>query len=351
MKDNELTINNLNTHHLVSVWLSLKNFSFICKWFCAMYIIMVVTYLRLLLFLASFFCYNATKSTQFTKKQCSLSDTTTISGTLSYTMPHTMHIFFMVSLGIFSGSFIVVIAPQLLCSVHISKLPFAAAVVWISIYYHYHLHSFTLLLWVTSMSYWWNVSLSHAIQTITIYLDIWLAVHHSILFLLLPTWYTNFLFIHTNCIKLNSSTCFERNPLIIRRLTQIVHMQPLVSSLSASDRLVQPLRQDCLSGCTRRSLAKNDNTRGCICTIYVDLLMMSGLRSKHVEEFNLMQFVWMNKKFVYQVGNNKKVAASAWLIQLKVWWCTDLQTLNTVIFPTLRMHSFWSWSLLICTVP
>jgi len=26
---------------------------------------------------------------------------------------------------------------------------------------------------------------------------------------------------------------------------QIVHMQPLVSSLSASDRLVQPLRKDC----------------------------------------------------------------------------------------------------------
>jgi len=58
------------------------------------------------------------------------------------------------------------------------------------------------------------------------------------------------LFIHTNYIKLNSSTCFERNPLIIRRsTTQIVHMQPLVSSLSASGRLVQPL-----SGCTRRSL-------------------------------------------------------------------------------------------------
>ena len=64
-------------------------------------------------------------------------------------------------------------------------------------------------------------------------------------------------------IKLNSSTCFERNPLIIRRsTTQIVHMQPLVSS---------------------------DDTRGCICTIcVVDLLMMSGLRSKHVEEFNFM---------------------------------------------------------------
>ena len=72
MKNNELAINNLNTHHLVSVWLSFKNFSFTCKWFCAMYINMVVTYLRLLLFLASVFCYNAKKSTQFTKKQCSL---------------------------------------------------------------------------------------------------------------------------------------------------------------------------------------------------------------------------------------------------------------------------------------
>ena len=76
-------------------------------------------------------------------------------------------------------------------------------------------------------------------------LDIWLAVHHSITFLLLPTWYTNFSFIHTNYIKLNSSTCFERNPLIIRRSkTQIVHMQPLKSSLCANDRLVQPLRKD-----------------------------------------------------------------------------------------------------------
>jgi hypothetical protein len=53
------------------------------------------------------------------------------------------------------------------------------------------------------------------------------------------------LFIHTNYIKLNSSTCFERNPFIITRsTTQIVHMRPLVSSLSASDRLVQPLRKD-----------------------------------------------------------------------------------------------------------
>ena len=105
-----------------------------------------------------------------------------------------------------------------------------------------------------------------------------------ITFLLLPTWYTNFLFLHTNYIKLNFSTCFERNPLIFRRsTTQIVHMQPPVSSLSVSDRLVQPLKK------TRRSLAESDDTRGCIWTIcVVDLLMMIGLRSKHVEEFNLI---------------------------------------------------------------
>ena len=64
-------------------------------------------------------------------------------------------------------------------------------------------------------------------------------------------------------------------------------MQPLVSSLSASDCLVQPLRKDFLSGCTGQSLAEIDDTRDCIRTIYVvDLLMMGGVRSKHVEESN-----------------------------------------------------------------
>ena len=70
---------------------------------------------------------------------------------------------------------------------------------------------------------------------------------------------------------------------------EIVHMQPLVSSLYATDRLVQTLRKEFLTGCTRWSLADSDNTRGCICTIcIVDLLLMSGLRSKLVEEFNFM---------------------------------------------------------------
>ena len=63
-------------------------------------------------------------------------------------MPHTIQMSLMVSLGISSGSFIVIIAPHVLCSVHISKLPVAAAAVWIFIYYyyHYHLPSFTLYL-------------------------------------------------------------------------------------------------------------------------------------------------------------------------------------------------------------
>ena len=61
-----------------------------------------------------------------------------------------------------------------------------------------------------------EISLPYVIFKI---LDIWLAVYHSITSLLLTNWYTNFLFIHINYIKLNSSTCFERNPLIIRRST------------------------------------------------------------------------------------------------------------------------------------
>jgi len=47
--------------------------------------------------------------------------------------------------------------------------------------------------------------------------------------------------------------------------------------------------QEVLSGYARQSLAENDDTRGCIRTIdVVDLLMMGGIRSKHVEESNLM---------------------------------------------------------------
>jgi len=46
-------------------------------------------------------------------------------------------------------------------------------------------------------------------------LEIWQAVHRSIIIpLLIPTWYTIF---YINYIKLSSSTCFERHPLIFRR--------------------------------------------------------------------------------------------------------------------------------------
>jgi hypothetical protein len=126
MKDNELTINNLNTHHLVSglalrTSVSHVSGSVLCT--SLWWLNISDFYFSLLMFL----CYNATKSTQFTKKQCSLSDTTTISATLRYPMLHTIQMFLMVSLGIFSDSFIVVTAPQMLCSVYISKLPVAAA--------------------------------------------------------------------------------------------------------------------------------------------------------------------------------------------------------------------------------
>jgi hypothetical protein len=50
------------------------------------------------------------------------------------------------------------------------------------------------------------------------------------------------LFIYANYITLNCSTCFGRiSPIIRRSTTQIVHMQPLVSSLSASECLVRLL--------------------------------------------------------------------------------------------------------------
>ena len=57
---------------------------------------------------------------------------------------------------------------------------------------------------------------------------------------------------------------------------------------SAHHQEVHDVHQSFLSGCTRQSLAESDNTGGCIRTIYVDLLMMGGVRSKHVEESNLM---------------------------------------------------------------
>jgi len=52
---------------------------------------------------------------------------------------------------------------------------------------------------------------------------------------------------------------------------QIVHMQPLVSSLCKSE----------------LQILQSNDTRGCICTICImDLLVMGGMCSKHVEDFN-----------------------------------------------------------------
>jgi hypothetical protein len=55
---------------------------------------------------------------------------------------------------------------------------------------------------------------------------------------------TQIFYLLTQVTLIKYSTCFELISLIIRRsTTQIVHMQPLVSSLSTSDCLVQPLRK------------------------------------------------------------------------------------------------------------
>ena len=72
--------------------------------------------------------------------------------------------------------------------------------------------------------------------------------------LLIPTWYTIF---YINYIKLSSSKCFERHPLIFRRsMMLIVHVCSLWYSHS--------LQVAVLCTCTRRPPAENENTRGCI---------------------------------------------------------------------------------------
>jgi len=48
---------------------------------------------------------------------------------------------------------------------------------------------------------------------------------------------------------------------------QIVHMQPLVSSLSASDRLVQPLRKDWLVESIKLVIIKKLHT---LCSVSID---------------------------------------------------------------------------------
>jgi len=54
----------------------------------------------------------------------------------------------------------------------------------------------------------------------------------------------------------------------------------------AASGIVTLCKWQATNGCTRRSLAESEDTRGCICTIcVVDLLMMCGLRSKRVDKF------------------------------------------------------------------
>jgi len=67
---------------------------------------------------------------------------------------------------------------------------------------------------------------------------------------------------------LKSSTRFEHCPAYLQEVyVVIVYMQPLVSSLFASDCLVHQLRKFFLNRCTGQSPAESDDTRGCIYTI------------------------------------------------------------------------------------
>ena len=69
---------------------------------------------------------------------------------------------------------------------------------------------------------------------IFIYPGIWwryLNINIYFSYLLFPTWYTNRLFVYINYIKLDSSTCFERTPPIIRRSTVINYCIVLVDSV------------------------------------------------------------------------------------------------------------------------
>ena len=66
------------------------------------------------------------------------------------------------------------------------------------------------------------------------------------------------------------------------------HAQSHCISLDFLTEILQAVISECYIKNYRNALLQSDDTRGCICTICVDLLMMSRLRSKHVEEFNFM---------------------------------------------------------------
>ena len=64
-------------------------------------------------------------------------------------------------------------------------------------------------------------------------------------------------------------------------------MQFLVSSLSGKWLSCATAKEGLLPWRLQKTVAECDDTRGFICTICVlDLLMMGGMRSKHVEDFN-----------------------------------------------------------------
>ena len=76
----------------------------------------------------------------------------------------------------------------------------------------------------------------------SLYLDILLTVHLSIIYSLFPTWYTAFLFTYNNCYLL-SSTCFRPHRPIIRRSK--LYMQPMVFFPSADVFVLWPPRKNC----------------------------------------------------------------------------------------------------------
>lgn len=119
-------LNNLNTHHLVTglalrTLISDVHVSMQCA---------SLWWLHISDFYFSLFLFFVIRLLSRHSSQTDIVhylDTTTTLPTLWYTMPHTVQMYLIVSSGIFSSPFIVVIAPQVLCSVHIFQLPAAAA--------------------------------------------------------------------------------------------------------------------------------------------------------------------------------------------------------------------------------
>jgi hypothetical protein len=103
-----------------------------------------------------------------------------------------------------------------------------------------------------------------------------------------------------------------------------------------------------LNRCTRQSPAESDDTRGCICTIFVvDLLMMGGMRSKHIEDFNKYIICKSIRilciKLEINQGRDGVWGLSLWILLVPMnfqnfwWWLTTpLQNFVPVILWTLK---------------